>query len=79
MMRFSEEEIRNMLPPNSNNRNLAEKIIREKRIYEGRKRASMNKPQPPIYFKHYKPQSTFSSKSITPIQKNYSENLQILN
>lgn len=71
MMRFSEDEIKQILHPNSNNRNLAEKIIKEKRKFEARKRASNNKPQPPIYFKHYQPPNNLSPKSITPIQKHH--------
>jgi len=70
MMRFSEDEIKHILHPNSNNRNLAEKIIKEKRKYESRKRSANNRPQPPIYFKQYQLPITFSPKSVTPIEKN---------
>lgn len=61
MMRFTEEEIREMLPEGKNNRGLADKIIKEKRIYDGRKRAASNKPQPPIYYKHFRPRTSQSA------------------
>ena len=63
MMRFTEEEIREMLPEGKNNRGLADKIIKEKRIYDGRKRAASNKPQPPIYYKHFRPRTSQSARS----------------
>lgn len=57
MIRFSQEEIREMLPPNKNNRGLGEKIIKEKRVFEGRRRSAKNRPQPPIYFNDFKPKT----------------------
>jgi hypothetical protein len=55
MMRFSEEEIREMLPDTKNHRGLCEKILKEKVVYDKRKRSAKNRPQPPIYFNQFKP------------------------
>lgn len=63
MIRFSEEEIREMLPDIKSNRGLAEKIIKEKRIFDSRRRAASNKPQPPIYYRHFKPKEAVRSMS----------------
>jgi hypothetical protein len=67
MIRFSFDEIREMLP-SSNNRNLAEKVIKEKMAVEGRKRPSKKRPQVPIYFNQFKP-----SASSEVIQKTQSQ------
>lgn len=55
MIRFSEEEIREILANETTGRKLVDKILKEKRIVEGRKRSAKNRPQPPIYFNQYQP------------------------
>jgi hypothetical protein len=58
MMRFTEEEINEMLPNETRYRGLGEKIIKEKRVNDRRKRSAKNKPLPPIYYNQFRPKNT---------------------
>jgi hypothetical protein len=53
-----------ILPPIKANRGLAEKIIKEKKVYDGRRRSAKNKPQPPIYFNQFKPKAAYQANEV---------------